>query len=83
MLGLMQSRPLLISGLVDYASTWHGGREIVSRDAEGAIHRSNYAEVAARAKRVANALDTLGAVTAIASRHLRGTARAIWKSIMA
>ena len=61
MLGLMQSRPLLISGLVDYASTWHGGREIVSRDAEGAIHRSNYAEVAARAKRVANALDALGA----------------------
>src|ERR1700722_19368117 len=61
MFGLMQSRPLLISGLVDYASTWHGGREIVSRDAEGAIHRSNYAEVAARAKRVANALDALGA----------------------
>ena len=61
MLGLMQQRPLLISGLVDYASTWHGSREIVSRDSEGAVHRSNYAEVAARAKRVANALDTLGA----------------------
>ena len=61
MLGLMQSRPLLISGLVDYASAWHGRREIVSRDPEGAIHRSNYAEVAARAKRVANALDALGA----------------------
>jgi acyl-CoA synthetase (AMP-forming)/AMP-acid ligase II len=61
MLGLMQSRPLLISGLVDYASTWHGGREIVSRDPEGAIHRSNYAEVATRAKRVANVLDALGA----------------------
>jgi fatty-acyl-CoA synthase len=61
MLGLMQSRPLLISGLVDYASTWHGRREIVSRDPEGAVHRSNYAEVAARAKRVANALDALGA----------------------
>ena len=61
MLGLMQSRPLLISGLVDYASTWHGRREIVSRDPEGAIHRSTYAEVAARAKRVANALDALGA----------------------
>src|SRR6202012_96201 len=61
MLGLMQSRPLLISGIVDYASTWHGGREIVSRDAEGAIHRSNYAEVAARSKRIANALDALGA----------------------
>ena len=61
MLGLMQQRPLLISGLVDYASTWHGGREIVSRDSEGAIHRSTYAEVAGRAKQVANALDTLGA----------------------
>src|SRR5579863_1722212 len=61
MLGLMQSRPLLISDLVDYASTWHGGREIVSRDPEGVIHRSTYAEVASRAKRVANALDALGA----------------------
>src|SRR5271154_5811751 len=61
MLGLMQSRPLLISGLVDYASTWHGRREVVSRDPEGAIHRSTYAEVARRAKRAANALDALGA----------------------
>src|SRR5271166_2350695 len=60
-LGLMQQRPLLISSLVDYASTWHGGREIVSRDPDGAMHRSTYAEVAARAKRVANALDALGA----------------------
>ena len=61
MLGLMQSRPLLISALADYASTWHGQREIVSRDAEGAVHRSTYAEVVARAKRLANALDALGA----------------------
>ena len=60
MLGLMQQRPLLISNLVDYAATWHGGREIVSRDPAGAIHRSTYAEVAARAKRLANALDALG-----------------------
>ena len=83
MLGLMQQRPLLISGLVDYASTWHGGREIVSRDPEGAIHRSTYAEVAARAKRVANALDALGATRAIASRRSPGTAGAISKSTMA
>ncbi len=60
MLGLMQQRPLLISTLVDYAAQWHGEREIVSRDPEGAIHRTNYAEVAARAKRLANALDALG-----------------------
>ncbi len=60
MLGLMQQRPLLISTLVDYAARWHGEREIVSRDADGAIHRSTYAEVAMRAKRLANALDALG-----------------------
>ncbi|HTR13189.1 MAG TPA: long-chain-fatty-acid--CoA ligase [Roseiarcus sp.] len=60
MLGLMQQRPLLISDLIDYAARWHGSREIVSRDPEGAFHRSTYAEIAARAKRVADALDTLG-----------------------
>ena len=60
MLGLMQSRPLLVSSLIDYAAEWHGGTEIVSRDPEGAIHRSNYAEVARRAKRLAHGLQTLG-----------------------
>ncbi|HYA72411.1 MAG TPA: AMP-binding protein, partial [Roseiarcus sp.] len=56
----MQQRPLLISSLIDYAATYHGDREIVSRDPEGAFHRSNYRDVAARAKQVANALEALG-----------------------
>ncbi len=60
MLGLMQQRPLLISTLIDYAESWHGGREIVSRDAEGAFHRTDWAGIAARSKRVANALQALG-----------------------
>ena len=60
MLGLMQQRPLLISSLIDYAATWHGDRQIVSRDPEGRFHRSDYSQVAARAKRVAGALDGLG-----------------------
>ena len=60
MLGLMQQRSLLISSLVDYAATCHGKREIISRDPEGNIHRSNYADVAGRAKRLANALRKLG-----------------------
>ena len=60
MLGLMQNRPLLISNLVDYVATWHAQTEIVSRDPAGRIHRSNYGQVAARAKRVAGALETLG-----------------------
>jgi hypothetical protein len=83
MLGLMQSRPLLISGLIDYASTWHGRREIVSRDPEGAVHRSNYAEVATRAKRVANALDALGAGRGDRVATLAWNGWRLWKSIMA
>lgn len=60
MLGLMQNRPLLVSTLVDYAASCHGDREIVSRDPDGVMHRTNYAAVADRAKRLANALETLG-----------------------
>jgi acyl-CoA synthetase (AMP-forming)/AMP-acid ligase II len=60
MFGLMQQRPLLISSIVDYAATYHGEREIVSRDPEGAIHRTSYAQVASRAKRLANVLEKLG-----------------------
>ena len=60
MLGLMQNRPLLISNIVDYVATWHAETEIVSRDPEGVMHRSSYGQVAARAKRVANALTALG-----------------------
>jgi fatty-acyl-CoA synthase len=59
MLGLMQTRPLLISTLVDYAASQHGGREIVSRDPAGAFHRSCYAAVAERAKRIGRALEML------------------------
>jgi 3-(methylthio)propionyl---CoA ligase len=57
MLGLMQSQPLLISGLIDFAERHHGDAEIVSRRVEGDIHRYTYRESAARAQQVANALD--------------------------
>ena len=60
MLGMMQSRPLLISSLLDYAASWHGQREIVSRDVEGSLHRTNWSGIADRAKRVASVLDSLG-----------------------
>src|SRR5688572_5823840 len=57
MLGLMQSQPLLISSLIDFAERHHGDAEIVSRRVEGDIHRYNWRGVAARARQVANALD--------------------------
>ena len=60
MLGLMQQRPLLISNIVDYVERYHAEREIISRDPEGATHRSNYGKIAARSKRLANALAGLG-----------------------
>jgi 3-(methylthio)propionyl---CoA ligase len=59
MLGLMQSQPLLISGLIDFAERHHGDAEIVSRRVEGDIHRYTYKESAGRARQVANALDGL------------------------
>ena len=59
MLGLMQQRPLLISSLLDYAERYHADTEIVSRSVEGPLHRSNWGTIAARAKRVANALRRL------------------------
>ncbi len=59
MLGLMQSEPLLISSLIDFAERHHGDVEIVSRRVEGDIHRCTYKNVAARSRQVANALDAM------------------------
>jgi len=59
MLGLMQDQPLLISSLIDFAERHHGDVEIVSRRTEGDIHRYTWAQVAQRARKVANALDAM------------------------
>jgi fatty-acyl-CoA synthase len=55
----MQSQPLLISSLIDFAERHHGDGEIVSRRVEGDLHRYHWRDVAARARRVAHALDAL------------------------
>ena len=60
MLGLMQSQPLLISSLIDFADRHHGDAEIVSRRVEGDIHRSTYRDLARRSRQLANTLDGLG-----------------------
>ena len=59
MLGLMQDQPLLISALIEFAARHHGDAEIVSRRVEGDIHRYTWRDVAARARKVANALDQM------------------------
>ncbi|MFC3079941.1 long-chain-fatty-acid--CoA ligase [Phenylobacterium terrae] len=60
MLGLMQDWPLTVDKILDHAKAWHGGREIVSRSAEGPIVRTTYAEAHVRAKRLSNALKGMG-----------------------
>jgi fatty-acyl-CoA synthase len=60
MLGQMMSMPLLISNLIEHADRHHGDAQIVSRRVEGDIHRTNYSQIHARSKRLANALAGLG-----------------------
>ncbi|MEP6885651.1 MAG: long-chain-fatty-acid--CoA ligase, partial [Gammaproteobacteria bacterium] len=58
--GLMMDRPLLISGIIEHAAAQFGDTSIVSLETHGQIFRYTYAECAARARRLANALRRLG-----------------------
>ncbi|HET7792546.1 MAG TPA: 3-(methylthio)propionyl-CoA ligase [Rhizobacter sp.] len=58
--GLMMQRSLLVSSLLMHAERHHGSQEVVSRRVEGDIHRYSFRDLAARSRRVANALDKLG-----------------------
>lgn len=60
MLGLMQNWPLTVDKILDHAKAWHGDREVVTRSIEGPIVRTTYGEVHTRAKRLSNALKSLG-----------------------
>ena len=62
MRGLMMDRPLLIADLIEFAATYHGDTEIVTRTVEGPIHRYTYREAGARSKKLARALLNLGVV---------------------
>jgi acyl-CoA synthetase (AMP-forming)/AMP-acid ligase II len=76
--GLMMDPPLLLAGILEHAAAQHGTAEVVSRETHGPLFRYTYAECAARARRLANALAGLGleggdAVASIAwnnHRHL-------------
>ncbi len=60
MLGLMQTQPLLVSSILTHAARHHGDGDIVSREASGALHRTTYAALERRARRLARALSRLG-----------------------
>jgi fatty-acyl-CoA synthase len=58
--GLMMQTQLLISSLIRNADAIHGTTEIVTRTVEGPIHRYTYRDAHRRARKLANALGTLG-----------------------
>jgi 3-(methylthio)propionyl---CoA ligase len=60
MQGLMMDVPLLVSSLIRHAERHHGAVEVVSKQVDGSIHRYTYREAHARARRLANALASLG-----------------------
>lgn len=57
--GQMMQLPLLTSSLLVHAQRHHGDQEIVSRRVEGDVHRYTYADLARRARQLANAVSAL------------------------
>ena len=57
--GQMMQLPLLTSSLLVHAQRHHGDQEIVSRRVEGDVHRYTYADLARRARQLANAVVAL------------------------
>ena len=60
MRGLMMDGPLTLSAILRRAETVFGGREVVARGLDGPPRRTDYAGVAARARRLAAGLRRLG-----------------------
>ena len=58
--GLMMNAPLLISAQLEFASRFHSLQEVVTRTVEGPITRTTWGHVAARTRKLANALKALG-----------------------
>ena len=60
MQGLMQRYPLLLSSLITHAARHRGSAEIVSNLGGETLHRTTYAEVERRSRRLARVLERLG-----------------------
>ena len=56
LMGLMQDKQLMISDFLAYAQQYHCDQEIVSRDAQGRVHRYTYDQAGRRARQLASAL---------------------------
>jgi 3-(methylthio)propionyl---CoA ligase len=83
MLGLMQRYPLMISSLIVHAARHRGRTEVVSNLGGPSYHRTTYAEVERRSRRLARALAKLGVGLGDRVASWRGTISAIWSSTTA
>ena len=76
--GLMMNQPLLISAQLEFAARFHASQEVVTRTVEGPIVRTTWGHVAARTRKLANALvaagvkkgDVVGTIAWNTQRHL-------------
>ncbi|WP_211259569.1 long-chain-fatty-acid--CoA ligase [Belnapia moabensis] len=60
MFGLMQQHPLLLSTIISHAARHHGRAEVVSKLPDGSLHRTDYAAVERRSRRLVRVLQQLG-----------------------
>ena len=60
MFGLMQTRPLMISSIIQHAALNHATTQIVSKAIDGTVHRTNYGTIEPRMRRLARVLQRLG-----------------------
>ncbi|WP_294195333.1 long-chain-fatty-acid--CoA ligase [uncultured Sphingomonas sp.] len=58
--GLMQDSALTVDRFLNHGATWHADREIVSRDADGTITRTDYRGLRHTARQVSDALLAAG-----------------------
>ncbi|HIE82827.1 MAG TPA: long-chain fatty acid--CoA ligase, partial [Dehalococcoidia bacterium] len=74
----MQDFPLTVGKILDHAAKYHTKRKIISRSIEGPITKTNWGEVQVQAKKVSQALislgirtgDVIGVMAWNTSRHL-------------
>ena len=58
--GNMMFQPLLISNLIEHAEMYHGDTAVISKNTDGSMTHSNWAQVAKNSKRFANVLQSFG-----------------------
>ena len=58
--GSMMDRPLLVSAILEHGENQYGDQQVVSRDTDGSLHRYGFADLARRARQLANGLQALG-----------------------